>query len=251
MQQLHDYAKVLLWYKMNEYHLHINDNDNCNISASVADHSGFHRLETETFPSLKSEVKHAGVPSELINADYYENNEDYQGNPTYTKEQWRALKDVCESKGINMLTEIDLPGHSLLYNKYAEENPDDIPELKGGVNYTAGGLSNNGGEELLDLTGKNAGRALWFAETLWDEYTDPDREGGPVISGDVVHIGADEYWDHSTPGIRDKFALFADSLRKVIQGYLGKDTKIRMWGAGSVMFSTAETVLSDVDLPAN
>lgn len=251
IQQLQDYAKVLLWYKMNEYHLHINDNDNCNISASVEDHSGFHRLESETFPSLKSEVKHAGVPSGLINADYYENNEDYQGNPTYTKEQWRALKDVCESKGINMLTEIDLPGHSLLYNKYAEENPDNIPKLKGGVKYTAGGLSNKGGEELLDLTGENAERALWFAETLWDEYTDPDREGGPVISGDVVHIGADEYWDHSTPGIRDKFALFADSLRKVIQGNLGKDTKIRMWGAGSVMFSTAETVLPDVDLPAN
>lgn len=251
IQQLQDYAKVLLWYKMNEYHLHINDNDNCNISASVEDHSGFHRLESETFPSLKSEVKHAGVPSDLINADYYENNEDYQGNPTYTKEQWRALKDVCESKGINMLTEIDLPGHSLLYNKYAEKNPDDISELEGGVKYTAGGLSNKGGEELLDLTGENAERALWFAETLWDEYTDPDREGGPVISGDVVHIGADEYWDHSTAGIRDKFALFADSLRKVIQGNLGEDTKIRMWGAGSVMFSTAETVLSDVDLPAN
>ena len=251
IQQLQDYAKVLLWYKMNEYHLHINDNDNCNISASVEAHSGFHRLESETFPSLKSEVKHAGVPSDLINADYYENNEDYQGNPTYTKEQWRALKDVCESKGINMLTEIDLPGHSLLYNKYAEENPDNIPKLKGGVKYTAGGLSNNGGEELLDLTGENAGRALWFAETLWDEYTDPDREGGPVISGDVVHIGADEYWDHSTEGIRDKFALFADSLRKVIQGNLGEGTKIRMWGAGSVMFSTAETVLPDVDLPAN
>lgn len=251
IQQLQDYAKVLLWYKMNEYHLHINDNDNCNISASVEDHSGFHRLESETFPSLKSEVKHAGVPSDLINADYYENNEDYQGNPTYTKEQWRALKDVCESKGINMLTEIDLPGHSLLYNKYAEENPDNIPKLKGGVKYTAGGLSNKGGEELLDLTGENAERALWFAETLWDEYTDPDREGGPVISGDVVHIGADEYWDHSTPGIRDKFALFADSLRKVIQGNLGEGTKIRMWGAGSVVFSTAETVLPDVDLPAN
>lgn len=251
LQQLQDYAKVLLWYKMNEYHLHINDNDNCNISASVADHSGFHRLETETFPSLKSEVKHAGVPSELINADYYENNEDYQGNPVYTKEQWRDLKAVCESKGINMLTEIDLPGHSLLYNKYAEENPDNIPELEGGVKYTAGGLSNNGGEELLDLAGENAERALWFAETLWDEYTDPSRDGGSVIYGDVVHIGADEYWDHSTPGIRDKFALFTDSLRQVIQENLGSDTKIRMWGAGSVMFSTAGTVLPDVDLPAN
>ena len=150
-----------------------------------------------------------------------------------------------------MRTEIDLPGHSLLYNKYAEEHPDNMPELEGGVKYTAGGLSNNGGEELLDLAGENAERALWFAETLWDEYADPSRDGGSVIYGDVVHIGADEYWDHSTPGIRDKFALFTDSLRQVIQENLGSDTKIRMWGAGSVMFSTAGTVLPDVDLPAN
>lgn len=253
LQQLQDYTKVLLWYKLNEFHIHINDNDNCNVSQSVATHSGFHRLESDRFPSLVSEVKQTGVPSESLNADYYLNNEDYQGNPTYTKEQWIDLKSVCESKGINMITEIDLPGHALLYNKYAEENPDNIPELEGGVKYTAGGLSNNGGEELLDLTGENAERALWFAETLWDEYTEPDENGVSVISGDVVHIGADEYWDHSTPGIRDAFAEFADSLRQVIQGNLGEDTKIRMWGAGTspYMFSTASTVLDDVDLPSN
>ena len=29
IQQLQDYAKILLWYKINEYHLHVNDNDNC------------------------------------------------------------------------------------------------------------------------------------------------------------------------------------------------------------------------------
>ena len=251
LQQLQDYTKVMLWYKMNEYHLHINDNDNCNITGSVEDHSGFHRLESDVFPSLESEVKHAGIPEELVNADYYLHNEDYQGNPTYTKEEWRTLKETCTDLGINMITEIDLPGHSLLYNKYAEENPDNIPQLEGGVKYTTNALSTNGGAELLDLTGENAERALWFAQTLWNEYTDPDQEGGPVIYGDVVHIGADEYWDHSTAGIRDKFALFADSLRQVIQGNLGSDTKIRMWGAGSVMFSTAGSVLEDVDLASN
>ncbi len=108
------------------------------------------------FPSLKSEVKHAGIPEELINADYYLHNEDYQGNPTYTKEEWRTLKETCTDLGINMITEIDLPGHSLLYNKYAEENPDNIPQLEGGIKYTANALSTNGGAELLDLTGENA-----------------------------------------------------------------------------------------------
>ena len=248
IQQLQDYAKILLWYKINEYHLHVNDNDNCNINASVEDHAGFHRLESERFPSLESEVKHAGVPADVINADYYLNNEDYQGNPQYTREEWRELQSLCSGMGINMITELDLPGHSLLYNKYADENPDNIPELEGGVKYTSRGVGTNGGAELMDLVGENSDRALWFAQQLWDEYTEGSE---PFISGSVVHIGADEYWDHNTAGIKDAFALFADSLRKVIQGNLGKDTKIRMWGAGSVMFSTAETVLSDVDLPAN
>ena len=248
IQQLRDYAKVLLWYKINEYHLHVNDNDNCNINASVEDHAGFHRLESERFPSLESEVKHAGVPADAINADYYLNNEDYQGNPQYTREEWRELQSLCSGMGINMITELDLPGHSLLYNKYADENPDNIPELEGGVKYTSRGVGTNGGAELMDLVGENSDRALWFAQQLWDEYTEGSE---PFISGSVVHIGADEYWDHNTAGIKDAFALFADSLRKVIQGNLGKDTKIRMWGAGSVMFSTAETVLPDVDLPAN
>lgn len=248
LQQLHDYAKVLLWYKINEYHLHVNDNDNANISASVEDHVGFHRLESDRFPSLESGVKHAGVPSDLINADYYLNNEDYQGNPQYTKEEWRELRELCSGLGINMITELDLPGHSLLYNEYADENPDNIPELEGGIRYTSGGLGNNGGAELMDLVGENSERALWFAEELWDEYTEGSD---PVISGSVVHIGADEYWDHNTAGIRDAFANFADSLRQVIQGNLGADTKIRMWGAGEGMFSTAETALEGVDLQEN
>ena len=260
IQQIEDYTKILLWYKMNEFHLHISDNDNANIGTAgdgkTDNHEGFHRLESDTFPSLTSGVKHAGIPEELVNADYYNNNADYQGNPEYTKEEWIELRDVCSSKGINMITEIDLPGHSLLYNDYADENPDNISWLEGGVRYTSGNIGTNGGDELLDLVGTNKDRALQFAKTLWNEYTssDPSVNGGlsePVIDSDVVHIGSDEYWDHGTAGIRDAFANFANEMRKVIQGNLGEDTKIRMWGAGSVMFSTAETVLEDVDLAEN
>ena len=237
---LQDYAKIMLWYKMNEYGLHINDNDNANInSATNQSHSGFHRLESEEFPSLVSETKHTGFPQEFLNADYYNHNEDYQGNPTYTKEQWRALAELTEDYGLYLLTEIDLPGHSLLYNKYAAENPDNIDWLEGGIAYTGNEISTAGGIELLDLTGRNSERALRFAKTLWDEYTRGDE---PTIYGDIVHIGADEYWVHNT-ATANKFAAFADEMRKVIQGNLGEDTKIRMWGAGSSNFSTATTVL--------
>ena len=246
LSQLQDYARVMLWYKMNEYHLHINDNDNCNTAfASNETHAGFHRLESDEFPSLTSEVKHAGIPSNFVNEDYYLNNADYQGNPTYTKEEWKELQQTCSGLGIHMMTEIDLPGHSLLYNKYADENPDGIDWLQGGIRSTSTNVTTKGGLELLDLQGANAERALRFAKTLWNEYTEGNS---PTISGDVVHIGADEYWDH-TP--KDQFAQFADQLRQTIQGNLGSDTKIRMWGAGTGMFSTASTVLSDVDLTSN
>ncbi len=240
-QQLQDYAKIMRWYKMNEYDLHINDNDNANIqSATWESHAGFHRLESETFPSLKSETKHVGFPNSALNADYYNNNPDYQGNPTYTKEQWRALAQLTEDLGMYLVTEIDLPAHSLLYNKYAMENPDNIDWLTGGIHYTGSDLANSNGEiELMDLTGPNKDRALQFSRALWDEYTRGDE---PTIYGDIVHIGADEYWVHNT-ATHNGFATFADEIRKVIQGNLGADTKIRMWGAGTSSFATAPAVL--------
>ena len=239
-QQLQDYAKIMRWYKMNEYDLHINDNDNANINgATMESHSGFHRLVSETFPSLVSETKHVGFPEAALNAEYYNSNEDYQGNPTYTKAQWRALAQLTEDLGMYMVTEIDLPAHSLLYNKYAIENPDDIDWLEGGIHYTGSELSTDGGIELMDLTGANKDRALRFGRELWDEYTRGDE---PTIYGDIVHIGADEYWVHNT-ATHNGFATYANEMRKVIQGNLGEDTKIRMWGAGTTSFATAPTVL--------
>jgi len=239
-QLLEDYAKIMLWYKMNEYDLHINDNDNANIQgATMESHSGFHRLESETFPSLKSETKHVGFPSSALNAAYYNENPDYQGNPTYTKQQWRELARLTEELGMYLVTEIDLPAHSLLYNKYAIENPDNIDWLDGGIHYTGSELNTDGGIELMDLTGANKDRALQFGRALWEEYTSGDE---PAIYGDIVHIGADEYWVHNT-ATHNAFANYANEMRKVIQKNLGEDTKIRMWGAGTSSFATAPTVL--------
>ena len=245
-QQLKDYAKIMLWYKMSEYDLHVNDNDNANIAkgqATMDTHSGFHRLESETFPSLakSSGTKHAGIPAEAINADYYNKDPDYGGNPTYTKEEWRALEQLTEDYGMYLLTELDLPAHSLVYNKYAMENPDNIDWLEGGTMPAESFTSNAGYLELLDLTGSNKERALRLATALWDEYTSGSE---PTIYGDIVHIGADEYWVHDN-ATNNAFAKFADTMRQTIQGNLGADTKIRMWGAsaGNGSFRTATTAL--------
>ena len=138
-----------------------------------------------------------------------------------------------------VLTELDMPGHSLLYNKYAAENPDNIEWLAGGTMLAPSTTSLGQQLELLDLTGPNSQRALRFASTLWDEYTCGED---PVVNADVVHIGADEYWVHNQ-ATNDAFAKFADTMRQTIQNNLGEDTKIRMWGASTGSFATAQTAL--------
>ncbi|MCM1297202.1 MAG: discoidin domain-containing protein, partial [Muribaculaceae bacterium] len=241
-QFLEDYAKIMLWYKMSEYDLHINDTENPNASNATDSQNniGFHRLESDTFPSLKlmDGVKKAGVDEDLVDAGYYNSADGYGGNPVYTKQQWKDLTQLAKDYGMRLLTEIDMPGHALAYNKYVEKYPEEAAAA--GVNgpIRSTDTTNFRSIELLDLTGPNATNALKFAKALWNEYT---SDG--TITGDVVHIGMDEYWLDST-AIRNAFAQFADQLRQVIQKNLGADTKIRMWGATNGKFSTATTALN-------
>lgn len=241
-QQLQDVAKIMLWYKISEFDLHINDTENPNASnaTDVVNNIGFHRLESDTFPSLKDMpgVKKAGVNPDLVDAAYYNDPDGYGGNPVYTKQQWKDLTQLCKDYGMRLLTEIDMPGHALAYNQYVEQYLEEATEkagITGPIRSTD--TSNFRSIELLDLTGANSANALNFAKALWNEYT---SDG--TITGNVVHIGADEYWLDSTE-VRNAFANFADELRKVIQANLGKDTKIRMWGEGTSKFSTATTAL--------
>ena len=128
-QQLQDYAKIMLWYKMSEYDLHINDTENPNASNATDSQNniGFHRLESDTFPSLKlmDGVKRAGVDANLVDADYYNDPNGFGGNPVYTKQQWRELTELVKDYGMYLLTEIDMPGHALAYNRYVDEYPEE------------------------------------------------------------------------------------------------------------------------------
>lgn len=243
-QLLEDYAKIMRWYKMSEYDLHINDNENVTTSDRTATdqtHKGFHRLESDSFPHLAGMpgVKTAGVDPDLVDEDYYNDPEGFGGNPTYTKQQWRDLTQLSQDYGMYLLTEIDMPGHALGYNQYVEQYPEEAAAagVAGPVRSTDTS-SDYRAMELLALTGNNAQNALDFATKLWDEYT---SDG--TITGDVVHIGADEYWVHDAAH-NNAFATFADTLRETVQENLGADTKIRMWGASLESFSTATTALN-------
>ena len=227
LQYLQDYTKILTWYKMNEFQLHLNDDFTYSSEGlpSGSEWNGMHRLESDAFPSLTENRAYTGERFEYFNEVY--------SDPVYTKDDYRNLEAMANAGGINLIPEIDTPSHSNAYIRYAQENPD-------GIDWLGPIQSNNNVQMLaLDVNSSNAEEAekaqtaRKFMEALYDDYLGGDD---PVFSGDTVNIGADEYWDKSNPEAYRQYVVFLDEL---MQKY-GKTT--RMWGA--LMLFPGETEIS-------
>ena len=216
LQYLQDYTKILTWYKMNEFQLHLNDDFTYSPEGlpSGSEWNGMHRLESDAFPSLTDNRVYSGERFEYFNEEY--------SDPVYTKDDYRELEDMANAGGINLIPEFDTPSHSNAYIKYAQENPDDIDWL--------GPIQSNNDPQMLALDinssnadeAKKAKTARKFMETLYEDYLGGDD---PVFSGDTVNVGADEYWDKSNPEAYRQYVVFLDELMRKY----GKTT--RMWGA--------------------
>ena len=95
---LRDYVKMMAYYKMNTFQIHLNDN----AFKQYYNHdwnktySAF-RLECETFPGLTAR-------------DGY-----------YTKKEFIALQQLADSLGVEIIPEIDVPAHSLALTQYKPE----------------------------------------------------------------------------------------------------------------------------------
>ena len=95
---LHEYVDFMAYYKMNTFHIHLNDN----AFKQYFNHdwaktpSGF-RLESDLFPGLASR-------------DGY-----------YTKEEFIELQKHAEMVGVEIIPEFDVPAHSLAFVHYRPE----------------------------------------------------------------------------------------------------------------------------------
>ncbi len=80
MNDLYEITKYMAWYKLNEFHVHLNDN-------GKNDYTAF-RLECETYPELTSKDGH------------------------YTKAEYKQYQLDMAKYGITIISEIDSPYHS-------------------------------------------------------------------------------------------------------------------------------------------
>ncbi|WP_197056126.1 family 20 glycosylhydrolase [Flavobacterium gilvum] len=91
---IRDYVKLMSYYKMGDFQLHLSDNAFARHFDNDWDktYSGF-RLENETFPNLPT-------PGEY-----------------YSKKDFIDLQILAENYGITIIPEIDVPAHSLAFTK--------------------------------------------------------------------------------------------------------------------------------------
>ncbi|HVI47268.1 MAG TPA: family 20 glycosylhydrolase [Chitinophaga sp.] len=98
MSFLRDYVQFMSYYKMSDFHIHLNDQGPRQFFHGNWDstYSAF-RLENSTYPALTAKDGH------------------------YTKAEFIALQEMADSFGVTIIPEIDVPAHSLAFTKLFPE----------------------------------------------------------------------------------------------------------------------------------
>lgn len=188
---LRQIVDVCAYYKLNELQLHLSDN-----YIWLHNYPGVKTpedvLKVEPSPGafrLESKVK--GLTATDI---------------SYTKQDYCDLVAYAEARGVTLVPELDVPGHALAMVRVR-------PDLmyKGSV----GKKHDCERAAMLDLTNPET---FPFVSSIYGEYID---EG--VFSGDVVHIGSDEYY-----GDNESYRAYVD---KMLRHILAKGKTPRLWGS--------------------
>lgn len=183
MTFLRDIVRELAYYKMNTLHIHLNDD-------RVADDLSYYAFRLESnVPGLTSR------------------------DGSYSKEEFRAFVKEAAEQGVNIIPEIDSPGHSLAFIRVRPK------------------LALPRGWDQLNV---NDPEALSFVKSIWSEYLDGMD---PVFAGPDVHVGTDEFFRGSSEAYR----AYTDSLFRFVQG---KGKRVHAWGAFSSCTGRTDVVSS-------
>ena len=197
----------MAYYKMNDLQLHLNDN-----YIFLKEHLAGKNLTPEE--QLKYVLEHAKTGFRLETDIVGKDGQKLTSDEHYTKEEMQNLIKLAKALHINLVPEIDTPGHALSFVKVR-------PDLM-----YQGSLSDYAGKHnvervaMLDLDTKYD-ETLAFVKSVYDKLLDgPDA---PLHGVSTVHIGTDEYY-----GSRESYRRYVNDLIKYIKG---KGYTPRIWGS--------------------
>ncbi|MBP7275495.1 MAG: family 20 glycosylhydrolase, partial [Kiritimatiellae bacterium] len=220
LDAVYDVMRMMSWYKLNDLQLHLNDNfiwlhDYTSIpngrdatpeqkQAAIAEVLA----AAPTAFRLESDARGPdGVP--LTAGDFF-----------YTKQEFRRLMRDARLYGVNIVPEIDVPGHAMSFVRVRPDlmyrgrvtKPHDVERA----------AMLDASDDLFDAaTGRTyREETLSFVQRVFDEYlAGPD----PVFLDGVVHIGTDEYY-----GEAEDYRAFADALLRYVKS---RGFTPRLWGS--------------------
>ncbi len=197
LSELRDVIDTMAWFKMNDLHLIINNNFIFHETYVDAGRDPF----KESYSSFRLESYiHGQDGTPLTSKDM-----------SYSKEEFRALIDYARQRGVNIVPELDTPGHALAFTRM---RPDLI--YKGPMK-----VHEKRRCEMLDAANPET---LTFVEQCMDEYLLKDPKlGRAVFDGCVVHVGADEFF-----GDDEDYRRYTDGLLRYV---LGRGYTPRVWGS--------------------
>lgn len=194
LEMLKKIVKYMAWYKMNDFHIHLNDNhiflENYygNNEESTFDAYDAFRLES----SLKNDRGESPTAK-----DY-----------SYTKAQFRDFIAWAAERGVRITPEIDVPAHALSFTKVFPEYM-----VRG---KTSPLMKKRALTDHIDISRRDS---VDFVKKIFDDYTGGDE---PVFGKDVtVHIGADEF-------LTD-YGAYRRFINEIVP-YIKQTNKVRIWG---------------------
>ena len=195
---LYAMMETMSWYKMNDFTIHLNDNEI--LATSGLTDSAEHAMTAESAFRLESDVLdvHARgenpVPQEYV----------------YTKEELAQFIATAKIYGVTVVPEIDTPAHSLSITKRYPE-------------YAL--RTSNESVDQIDLGNE---KAAALVEEIWRETL--DGRNGAFREAEIVGIGMDEYY-----GDGEQYRQYLNRIDGLVQES-GKT--VRLWGSLSNMGGT-------------
>ena len=212
----------MAYYKMNDLQLHLNDN-----YIFLKEHLAGKNLTKEQ--ELEYVLNHADTGFRLQTDIVGDNGVPLTSKQHYTKDEMQRLIALADELGINLVPEIDTPGHALSFVKVR-------PDLM-----YKGQLSPNKHNvervAMLDLD-KNYDETLRFVKSVYDKLL--DGENAPLRGVKTIHIGTDEYY-----GNNENYRRYVNDLITYIKG---KGYTPRIWGSLSRKSGQTPVDLKDVEV---
>lgn len=222
LEHIYNIMKMMSYYKMNDLQLHLTDN-----FIWMADYTKIPNDKNATPEQKKAAIKEvldANPSGFRLESNIVGKNGIALTSKDcfYTKKQFGDLIDDAREYGVNIVPELDVPGHSMSLVRVR-------PELmyRGQVskkNDVERSAMLDASNDIFDhKTGKTYRQeTMDYIKSVFDEYLDRVDGKKPVFRDAVVHIGTDEYYGES-----EDVRAFADELLKYVRS---KGYTPRYWG---------------------